>query len=66
MNSDAIQTGVTIAGTFFTTALTLGKYMKNSMGDMSKRIDTLAEKITDLDKSLAVHATLLNTMERRK
>lgn len=65
MELTTLETGLTIAGTFFSTALTLGRYMRVTMTEMSRKIDNLAQVVAALDKKIAEHGVIINLLRER-
>jgi len=65
MELTTLETGLTIAGTFFSTALTLGRYMRITMTEMSRKIDHLSQTIANLDRKIAEHGVIINLLKER-
>ena len=50
--------GITIAATFITTVITMGKWLHLSVSRLNSRINDLSLAISALDKNLAVQTAL--------
>lgn len=58
IDPELVNIGITIAATFITTVITMGKWFHLSLARLNSRINDLSLAISALDKNLAVQTAL--------
>ena len=66
MDAETVRILITIAGTFLTTLLTIGKFSRDALEKINRRIDELTDSVGLLKENLAVTTALFEQCAKRR